>query len=97
MNVVFDIPGPRDPGYLKRTMRMAEFNESLDGKGQVEQLNLTIDLLAEFVSEPKGKAKAREAVMDISQEEFESVMKRIQGGQADPNSSGPSGAGGGGG
>jgi len=93
MEVEFSFPTASEPGWLKRQLEFAEFEESLASMTPAEQLRATVKMLALYVTQPKDKVE--DAVWALSKPDFDAVMEKLKESQTNPNSSGPSGAGGG--
>ena len=75
MAVKFEVPGKDAPGYLKRQRKLAEFM-AYDGDAP-ERWDLMIEYLLEFVTEPKDRDKAREALWEMSEGEYEDMLTQL--------------------
>ncbi len=77
----FRAPGKDAPGYLRRQRQALEFSETLK---QTENISAqTIDELVEFllpfVTVPAKRDEAREALLDMSQGQFDDMLTEITG------------------
>jgi len=79
--LVFEVPGPEAPGYLKRQRKAAEFfsEDSLTP----ERFDVLIEFLLPFVKEPKDRKQAREALWDMSQNDYDELMNLVGGGSGE--------------
>lgn len=90
-------PDKSTPGFLKRAKRAVEFQSRLqDDRVDPVIFDEMIEFVLPFVVEPADRKKAREALWDASQEQFEKVMSDLTGGgkrsEFPPESSTPSGS-----
>jgi len=61
----FLVPGPDEPGFLKREQARLIFLEKyLEVKKAKDKLPFLIDYLVQFVTEPEDKKKAKELLWD---------------------------------
>lgn len=61
------------------------FSEKIQsGKLSASLVDDLVDFLVGFVTEPKDKTKAKEILLDASQEQFESMLSAVTGGNANP-------------
>ena len=64
----FLVPGPDEPGYLKREQKRLLFLEEYEEiENAKDKLPFLIDYLAGFVTEPKSKKEAKELLWDAPQ------------------------------
>lgn len=79
--LVFEPPTKQTPGYPRRMRQALELRQRIEGNLEPELVDILIDFLLPYVSEPKGKEAAREALLDASQEQFDSMLAAVQGGR----------------
>lgn len=72
-DLVLDIPGYDDPGYLRRNMEIERIRQSND-------LGKMIEYILEFVLEPEDREEARELLLDATQEEYDTIWTGLIGG-----------------
>lgn len=78
----FSVPGPDAPGFLRRQRTALEFTiDFATGKASPETLDKLVHFLSQFVTEPKGRDKAKEALWDASETEFMELLSAITGAQ----------------
>ena len=71
----FLVPGPDEPGFLKREQaRLIFLEEYLEIKKAKDKLPFLIDYLVQFVTEPEDKKKAKELLWDAP----ESVIAELR-------------------
>jgi len=75
----FDLPGKDDPGFLRRQREALKFGRLLQEKPDENTLDQMVDFLSQFVSEPKDKNKAKEALYDASENQFMQLLEAIGG------------------
>jgi len=73
--VKFEVPGKDAPGYLKRQRKLAEFME-MDGNSAI-RWDAMIEYLLDFVTEPKDRAEAREALWDMTEAEYDEMLDSL--------------------
>ncbi|MFA5057026.1 MAG: hypothetical protein WC485_02840 [Opitutaceae bacterium] len=86
--LVFRVPGPDAPGFLKRQRKALELQRATalaqqgrDPDAALAAFDQTVEFLAEFVTEPADRAKATEALLeDVSQNDFDDMLTAIIGG-----------------
>lgn len=85
--IVFKLPEPNQPGFLKRTRRALSFYRKMSGGGMKnmteETLDDLVDFLADYVEEPKDHQEAVEALWEASEEQIQSLLAALQGGGAE--------------
>ena len=80
----FVIPDADAPGFLRRQRKLMEFINCLDDSP--EKWSRLVDLLLLYVESPKDSKAAEEAIWELSQNEYEKVLKQISNqGEVDPN------------
>lgn len=78
----FSIPGPDAPGFLRRQRKALEFTiDFATGKASPETLDKLVQFLSQFVTEPKGREKAKKALWEASETEFMELLSAITGTQ----------------
>ena len=81
MKIKFTTPTADSPGFLKRTRTAAVLMEKLQsGHFSAGVIDEIIDFLDSFVTEPADKTEAREALLDVSQNDFANMLLAIMGG-----------------
>lgn len=73
--VKFEVPGKDAPGYLKRQRKLAEFME-MEGNSAA-RWDAMIEYLLDFVTEPKDRAEAREALWDMPEAEYDEMLDSL--------------------
>jgi hypothetical protein len=72
--VKFEVPGRDAPGYLRRMRKFSEFMEMEDGAARWDAMT---EYLLDYVVEPKDRDKAREALWDMSEAEYEDMLSQL--------------------
>lgn len=76
--LVFNIPGDKTPGYLRRVLAVNRFNEMMKAgdltSAAYEDL---ITFLLGFISEPADRDEAREALLDATLEQYRDLLGLI--------------------
>ena len=80
MKLVFAPPDADAPGYLKRQRRALELFDAFKVDPTVEMVDQMVDFLLPFVTEPKTKAKAQEALWDASKNQIKELIGVVVGG-----------------
>ena len=80
MKLVFVPPDADAPGYLKRQRQALELFDSYKNDPSVDSVDKLVDFLLPFVTEPKTKAKAEEALWDASQNQIQQMIGVVVGG-----------------
>lgn len=83
--LVFTPPDENTPGYLRRQREALKFMQLLKGDPTVETIDGMVDFLVEFVTEPKGKEEAKEALWDASEAQFNALLRSVLGQAGDEN------------
>lgn len=88
--IVFALPGPDTPGFLRRQRKALSFQQRM--KATDDQGNVVIDLTVfdemvefflDYVTLPRDRTAAREALLDASKAQYDGLLNAIQGGNAD--------------
>lgn len=77
--LVFTPPDENTPGYLRRQKQALEFMQSLQGDPTPKTIDNMVEFLVQFVTEPKDKDEARNALWDASQAQFDALLKSVLG------------------
>ena len=80
MKLVFAPPDADAPGYLKRQRQALELFDGYKNDPSVDTVDRLVDFLLPFVTEPKTKARAREALWDASQNQIKQLIGVVVGG-----------------
>lgn len=91
--LVFLAPSKSEPGYLRRQRRVIEAQQRLTDEQTVAAFDAFIDVLLERVQEPVDRDEARELLLDLSEEELDSLAETAKGSTVPLGSSTQSGAG----
>ena len=88
--IVFEVPGPEAPGYLRRLMAANKFT-TMRNEGNItpEYYQNLITFLLAYIKKPADRDEAREALLDASELEYIDLLNAITG-KADPTSPEPS-------
>lgn len=83
LDLVLDIPGPDEPGFLKRQRTAMMFMRKMRAAEDATKYDETmIDDMArfvcQFVTEPEDTAEAIEIVLNLSENQFIHIMDSIQ-------------------
>ena len=73
--VEFETPGKEAPGYLLRQRKLAEFME-MDGN-TAARWDAMIEYLLDYVTKPEDRDKAREALWEMSEAEYDQMLDRL--------------------
>jgi hypothetical protein len=76
MELILGLPAPDEPGYLRRQIAKAEFFASIaSGETSYGQL---VEFVLTFVREPEDPEAARDALLDLSRDEWGQVLAAIR-------------------
>ena len=80
MELELKLPSPDSPGFLLRTREALKLQKLLD-KDQIseEAIDKLIEFLLPYVVKPEGKDKAKEALLNASQNQFTEMFSAITG------------------
>ena len=88
MELVFEVPGPDAPGYLRRQRKALEFRQA---SNTPEGLDSLVNFLVEYVKVPKDRKEAKKALWDASEEQIDELLDSISGtGKVPPKREGDS-------
>lgn len=80
VKIVFQPPDKNTPGYLKRQKKALQFQRELGGSDpSPEALDLMVEFLADYVTEPKGRDKAVAAIWEASESQWNDMMNALRG------------------
>jgi len=79
MKLVFEVPGPDAPGFLKRQRQALEFSQSLSEKPTPADLDRMVEFLAQFVKEPEKQQEKIDALWMATENEFKMLLNSITG------------------
>lgn len=82
--IVFERPGPDEPGYLKRARKALEFRSKIKAEPDPEILDEMVEFLSTFVTEPKDHDKVIDALWDASETQFREMLAGVTGGDENP-------------
>ncbi|HUV82902.1 MAG TPA: hypothetical protein VMW53_07505 [archaeon] len=77
--LVFEIPSAQTPGYLRRAKIGLEFKAKMRQGVSPATIDDMVAFLADFVTEPKNRDEAIEALFDASEEQFTELIDLITG------------------
>ena len=83
VEVKLKIPGPDDPGFLRRASRASDLQVKMDRDLKqktikVETVSAIADFLKDYIEVPDG-TDAKDAVMGLSQNELSNAMSAMAG------------------
>jgi hypothetical protein len=85
-DLVFTPPDENTPGFLRRQREALKFMQLLKGDPTVEAVDGMVEFLVEFVTEPKDRKKAIDALWDASEAQFNELLGAVLGkGDSDEN------------
>jgi hypothetical protein len=80
MSVKFQAPDAQTPGFLKRMKKALAFSEQIQsGEVSPAVVDGLVDFLVDFVVEPKDRNKAKDMLLDASQEQFNDMLSAVTG------------------
>lgn len=79
----FEIPGPSEPGFLRRQREAVKYREALRNNPSVQTMDDMITFLLGFVVEPTDKEQARELLLDLSRDDYNRTLAAVN--QEDPD------------
>ena len=77
--LVFTPPNEDTPGYARRVVKAMDFAEKMKGEFNQETINIMVEFLADFVTEPADRAEAIEALWDASEKQFGDMLSSLTG------------------
>ena len=88
--ITFKPPGRDEPGYLRRTRKALAFAQAMKDNPTPEAIDDLVDFLVDYVTEPADRMQAKSALWDASEQQFQDLLRRVQGGNQPPLSGKPS-------
>lgn len=90
MNIKIVVPTAQEKGFLRRQQKALAFAEAMrSGEPSPAMIDAMTDFIVGFVTEPVDKVDAKDAILDLSQEDFEAVIASITGSNPVPKASAP--------
>ena len=77
--LVFELPTPQTPGFLRRAKKGMEYKEKLQSGNTVDVIDEMVEFLVDYVTEPKDREEAKEALMDATEEQFNELINAMTG------------------
>lgn len=81
--LVFDIPEPGAPGFLRRQREALRYREALQARPSVATMDEMIGFLLQFVAQPVDRDAARELLLDISRDDYQRILQAVNAEDAD--------------
>lgn len=75
--LTFAIPGPDEPGFIRRQRTVVQLSEALR-TGGLAAMDDMIAFLLQFVAEPLDRDTARELIYDLSRDEYGKLLDAIK-------------------
>jgi len=85
MDLEFNIPDSKTPGYLKRAKEALEFQKQMQDGMTPEGIVNLVEYLAQYVSVPEEPAAKREALWMATEEQFTTLLKAVTGDVDEPS------------
>jgi len=86
VKIKFVVPGPDEPGYLRRQRKAIDLVSKLDPKAlTVQAMDEMVEFLCQFVTEPEEEKDKFEALLDLSQNDFTEMLRAVAGGGGEEN------------
>ena len=83
--LVFELPNAQTPGYLRRAKKGLEFKARMKEGVDPTTIDDMVSYLVNFVSEPKDRDEAKEALYDASAEQFTNLINLVTGENQEEN------------
>jgi hypothetical protein len=80
----YRIPGPEEAGYLKRQRKAADFWSKMGEMSGPESYDAMVDFLVDFVEEPEDREAAKEALWELSENDYRDLIDKVMG-RAEPD------------
>jgi len=77
MELVFKVPGPDAPGYLRRQRTALEFRQA-DSKAP-EGIDALVDFLLGYVEVPEDREEAKAALWEATEKQIDELLDSISG------------------
>ena len=75
----FTVPDENSPGYLRRMMTVSKFQQLLSDGNIMDYYDALSDFLLGFITKPKDRDEAREALLDASQKQYGELLAAAYG------------------
>lgn len=75
--LVFEIPDASAPGFLRRQRAAAQHLATIRSGFTAAALDSMLTFLLGFVAEPLDREQARELLLDLSREDYNSFLKAV--------------------
>jgi hypothetical protein len=84
VDLVFEVPGPEAPGFLRRQRRALQLGAALEearesGAVTVDILEGMVAFLVDYITSPADRGAAREALWDASETQYKALLATIGG------------------
>ncbi len=83
IEIEFKPPDADEPGYLMREKVRLEYLEELKKGSSPECVDKMVDFLLPYVERPEDRKEAREALWQMSNNQFKQLLEVISGGGAE--------------
>ena len=80
--LVFELPTPQSPGYLKRMRSAIEYNKKIKSRDGLDPgvIDDLVGFLLPYVKEPEDRTEAREMMFnDLTEEQYGDILKALSG------------------
>ncbi|HUV92739.1 MAG TPA: hypothetical protein VMV80_06605 [Anaerolineales bacterium] len=79
VKIKFDPPGKEEPGFLRRAKRALGFQQRFKEDASPELIDDLVSFLADYVTEPKDRTEAMDALLDASENQFMELLGSLSG------------------
>jgi hypothetical protein len=86
MRLVVKPPNKDDKGFLRRSRQAIGFSQKLKDNPAIETIDEMVEFILQYVTTPKDRDKAKEGLLDASENEFLEILKSIGGGDREGDS-----------
>jgi len=77
IDLVFDIPSPEAPGFLRRQREAMQHVAALKSRASIKTLDELVTFLLRFVSAPADREQARELLLDLSRADYNALLQAV--------------------
>ena len=80
--LVFELPTPQTPGYLKRMRSAIEYNKKIKSRDALDPgvVDDMVDFLLPYIVEPEDREEARVLMFDdLTEEQFSKMLEALSG------------------
>ena len=80
--LVFELPTPQTPGYLKRMRSAIEYNKKIKSRDALDPgvVDDMVDFLLPYIKEPEDREEARKLMFDdLTEEQFSEMLDALSG------------------